>query len=84
MNTERETEIARQAVLKVLGKSGLAEMEHPSMGGEDFAYYLLQIPGCYVRFGACRRGCEQIPLHSPSFDFDESILALEASMLEKP
>ncbi len=34
VNTAKETEIARQAVLKVLGESGLAEMEHPSMGGE--------------------------------------------------
>ena len=83
VNTERETEIARQAVLKVLGKSGLAAMDHPSMGGEDFAYYLLEIPGCYVRFGACCPGCEQIPLHSPSFDFDESALQVGAAFFDQ-
>lgn len=83
VNTARETEIARQAVLEILGKSGLAEMEHPSMGGEDFAYYLLQIPGCYVRFGACCPGCEQIPLHSPSFDFDEQALKVGAAFFDR-
>ena len=83
VNTVRETEIARQAVLKVLGQSGLASMEHPSMGGEDFAYYLLEIPGCYVRFGACREGCEQIPLHSPSFDFDEEALQVGAAFFDR-
>ncbi len=83
VNTVRETEIARQAVLQVLGQSGLATMEHPSMGGEDFAYYLLQIPGCYVRFGACRTGCEQIPLHSPSFDFDEEALQVGAAFFDR-
>ena len=82
INTERETEIARQAVLKILGESGLAAMDHPSMGGEDFAYYLQQIPGCYVRFGACRPGCEQIPLHSPSFDFDEEALKVGAAFFD--
>ena len=83
VNTERETEIARQTVLKILGKSGLATMEHPSMGGEDFAYYLQQIPGCYVRFGACQEGCEQIPLHSPSFDFDEEALKVGAAFFDQ-
>ncbi|RMF20987.1 MAG: amidohydrolase [Cyanobacteria bacterium J083] len=83
VNTERETEIARRAVVKILGEAGLAIMEHPSMGGEDFSYYLQQIPGCYVRFGACRPGCEQIPLHSPSFDFDEAVLQVGAAFFEQ-
>ncbi len=83
INTEKETEIARQTTLKVLGKSGLATMDHPSMGGEDFAYYLQQIPGCYVRFGACYPGCEQIPLHSPSFDFDEEALKVGAAFFDQ-
>ncbi len=83
VNTERETEIARKAILKILGKSGLAAMDHPSMGGEDFAYYLLQVPGCYVRFGACYKGCENIPLHSPSFDFDEEALQVGAAFFDQ-
>ncbi|MGK7898417.1 MAG: M20 family metallopeptidase [Xenococcus sp. (in: cyanobacteria)] len=83
INTEKETEIARQTVLKILSKSGLATMDHPSMGGEDFAYYLQQIPGCYVRFGACCPGCEQIPLHSPSFDFDEEALKVGAAFFDQ-
>ncbi len=83
VNTERETEIAKQAVLDILGRSGLATMEHPSMGAEDFSYYLLQIPGCYVRFGACREGCEQIPLHSPSFDFDEEAMKVGAAFFDR-
>jgi hippurate hydrolase len=83
VNTEVEAEIARQAVLKVLGKSGLVAMEQPSMGGEDFAYYLLQVPGCYVRFGACREGCENIPLHSPSFDFEEEAMKVGAAFFDQ-
>ena len=83
VNTPRETDIAQQAALKIVGQSGLAQMEHPSMGGDDFAYYLQQTPGCYVRFGACSPGCEQIPLHSPSFDFDESALQFGAAFFDQ-
>ncbi|BAZ29316.1 peptidase M20D, amidohydrolase [Cylindrospermum sp. NIES-4074] len=83
INTERETEIARRAVVKLLGSKGLVEMDYPSMGAEDFSYYLLHVPGCYVRFGACRQGCENIPLHSPSFDFDEEALKVGAAFFEQ-
>ncbi len=83
VNTEREAEIARRAVLKVLGEEGLVAMDQPSMGAEDFSYYLLQVPGCYVRFGACREGCENIPLHSPSFDFDEETLKVGAAFFDQ-
>jgi hippurate hydrolase len=83
VNTVRETEIARRTVLKVLGQKGLAEMDHPSMGAEDFSYYLLHIPGCYVRFGACQQGCENIPLHSPYFDFDEEALKIGAAFFDR-
>jgi hippurate hydrolase len=83
VNTELEAEIARRSVIKVLGESGLAAMEQPSMGGEDFAYYLLQVPGCYVRFGACRPGCENIPLHSPSFDFEEEAMKVGAAFFDQ-
>jgi amidohydrolase len=78
VNSEGETNIALKAATKVAGKEGLIAMDHPSMGSEDFAYYLKEVPGCYVRFGACREGWENIPLHSPSFDFDEEVLKVGA------
>jgi hippurate hydrolase len=83
INTPREAEIARRAVLEVLGEEGLVAMDQPSMGSEDFSYYLLQVPGCYVRFGACREGWENIPLHSPSFDFDEEALKIGAAFFDR-
>jgi hippurate hydrolase len=83
INTSRETEIARRAVLKAFTAQGLVAMDQPSMGAEDFAYYLEKIPGCYVRFGACREGWENIPLHSPSFDFDEEVLKIGAAFFDQ-
>jgi len=62
----------------VLGERGLIESPFPSMNAEDFAYYLERPPGCYVRFGARAPGQEPVPLHNPSFDVDERVLAVGA------
>ena len=51
----------------------------PSLGGEDFSYYLQNIPGCFVRFGAAKEGHEKISSHSPGFDFDEDVLSVGAA-----
>lgn len=83
INSEPETKIAQQAVLKILGQKGLVSMEYPSMGAEDFSYYLREVPGCYVRIGACREGWENIPLHSPAFDFDEEALKIGAAFFDQ-
>ena len=83
INTEQEAEIAKHAALRVVGQQGLVPIDHPSMGAEDFAYYLEQIPGCYVRFGARREGWENIPLHSPAFDFDEEALKVGAAFFDE-
>ncbi len=79
VNSPRETEIARRAIVERVGNRGLVPMEHPSMGSEDFAFYLQEIPGCYVRFGARRREGEYIPLHSPLFDINEEVLKVGAA-----
>jgi hippurate hydrolase len=49
-----------------------------NMGGEDFAYYLHRLPGCYVRFGAQAPGREAFPAHSSKFDIDEGVLPIGA------
>ncbi len=78
VNSPKETAIARRAIIAVVGEKGLVPMEHPSMGSEDFAFYLERISGCYVRFGARRREDEFIPLHSPAFDVSEEVLKVGA------
>lgn len=55
---------------------------HPSMGSEDFAFYLQHKPGCFVRFGARKTGWEPLPLHSPAFDVDEEVLPIGAAFFD--
>lgn len=48
----------------------------PVMGGEDMAYFLREVPGCFAWVGAknSARGLD-FPHHHPRFDFDEDALA---------
>ena len=79
VNSARETSLAYRSAGHVVGQDGLMQMDHPSMGAEDFAYYLEDIPGCYVRFGARSGSSPYVPLHSPAFDIDEGVLAVGAA-----
>lgn len=45
----------------------------PKMTAEDFSYYQLYVPGVYV-FCGCMDETHDSPLHTPTFDFDESAL----------
>ena len=45
----------------------------PKFTAEDFAFYLLKIPGCMMWLG-CRDEKHTSPLHSDTFGFDESAL----------
>ena len=44
--------------------------ESPQMGGEDFAFYLQQLPGVFVSIGSA----SDFGLHHPAFDPDESLI----------
>ncbi|MCP9927530.1 M20 family metallopeptidase [Cyanobium sp. CH-040] len=82
VNTAAEARLAERAARQVVGDAGLMALDHPSMGSEDFAYYLERIPGCYVRFGARPEGSPYVPLHSPAFDIDEGVLPVGAAFFE--
>jgi hippurate hydrolase len=82
VNTVAEARLAERAARAVVGDAGLMALEHPSMGSEDFAYYLERIPGCYVRFGARPEGSPYVPLHSPAFDIDEGVLPVGAAFFD--
>jgi hippurate hydrolase len=78
VNRERETAIAYAAACDVVGAHGVMPLDHPSMGSEDFSYYLESIPGCYMRFGARPNEERYVPLHSPAFNVDEDVLRVGA------
>jgi amidohydrolase len=48
----------------------------PSMGSEDFSYYLDHVPGTMFRLGVAGKQVGQAALHTPMFDIDERALAV--------
>lgn len=54
----------------------------PEMGGEDFAYFLERVPGCFAWLGAANEAKGfNYPHHSSHFDFDEDALCLGVEVL---
>ena len=70
------------AASEVLGAENVIPLVKPSMGVDDFAYFLQRIPGCYFMLGTGKGdGSEEAPLHSPRFFPDERCLAAGADVL---
>jgi len=81
INTDEMTALARKAALQTVSKDKVIKLFTANMGGEDFAYYLDHVPGCYIRYGAQIPGREGYPAHSSRFDFDEEALGIGATYL---
>ncbi len=79
VNPPGPTAIAREAAQQV---ASVERMRTVNMGGEDFAWYLTQIPGCYIRFGGRTPG-DNAPAHSGRFDFHETALAVAAAWYDR-
>ncbi|MCC6676267.1 MAG: amidohydrolase [Phycisphaerales bacterium] len=71
--TDQFFDIARQA----LGRASVFNLEQPTMGGEDFAFYGKCIPSCFFFMGLKPAGASDYPsLHQPEFDFNDDALAI--------
>jgi amidohydrolase len=51
----------------------------PSMGAEDFSYYLQRVPGMFWKLGS-QRLADEPQLHTPQFDFCDGLLPLAVQM----
>jgi amidohydrolase len=80
VNDSEMSKLVASACSKGIGKENV-EVLKPSMGGEDFAYYLQKVPGSFFRLG-CRNEEKGIvhPYHSSLFDIDEEVLPLGVEM----
>ncbi|HEY0007100.1 MAG TPA: M20 family metallopeptidase [Tepidisphaeraceae bacterium] len=64
-----------QIAIHSFGAARYIPAARPAMGGEDFAFYLEKIPGCFFLIGVnpLDRGVSP-PLHSDQFDFADGAL----------
>ncbi|MFA5880796.1 MAG: amidohydrolase [Eubacteriales bacterium] len=80
-NNQQMLDIVRQAGRAVVGRQKVLQINMPSMGAEDFAYFTGHVPGAYFFLGAQPPGGVSHPWHNPKFDIDEAALATGAAVL---
>jgi amidohydrolase len=75
INDERITELVRAAAIEVVDTPLGIVPECQTMGAEDMAFFLQQLPGCYFFLGSANVDLGlAYPHHHPRFDFDETAL----------
>lgn len=85
VNHPAETEFARALLGEVVGAHNVLEFE-PTMGAEDFSYFLEAKPGCYFMIGngdgshrEAGHGLGPCTLHNPNYDFNDELIPLGAT-----
>ena len=72
VNHERETQLVMDLAEEIFGKGHLKIKAEPSMGGEDFSYYIAETPGAFYHIGCTPLDKMPAPaLHNPHFNADE-------------
>jgi amidohydrolase len=81
VNDPAMSDYVSRVAKQTLGADRYYPVPRPSMGGEDFAYYLQQIPGCFFLLGVepLERDSHP-PLHSDRFDFTDDSIAVGIKM----
>ncbi|WUI93046.1 M20 family metallopeptidase [Nocardia puris] len=79
VNDEHSTRVFEDAI-RALGPDALADTPQ-SGGGEDFSWYLEEVPGAMARLGVWSGHGDQLDLHQPTFDIDERALAVGVRVL---
>jgi len=86
INHDAETQFVRGVVAEVAGAENVIEFE-PTMGAEDFSYFLQHKPGCYFLIGngdgshrESGHGMGPCMLHNPNYDFNDDLIPLGATL----
>jgi amidohydrolase len=82
-NDQGIIELLSRAARDSLGPNGVHEIPRPSMGSEDFAFYLNHVPGAMFRLGCTSGRAGGAMLHTPIFDIDEEALRNGAKIMAR-
>ncbi|GIX25932.1 MULTISPECIES: M20 aminoacylase family protein [Caldimonas] len=86
INHPDETAFVRRVMADVVGPENVLEFE-PTMGAEDFSYFLQHKPGAYFLIGngdgthrESGHGLGPCVLHNPTYDFNDELIPLGATL----
>jgi amidohydrolase len=81
VNDPAMTDRVMKITKETLGPDHYLPVPRPSMGGEDFAYYLEQIPGCFFLVGVEPLDRPEYPsLHTELYDFTDDAVSVGMRM----
>lgn len=81
INSAPVVDVLRRAAREAVGDGNIRWQRKPSLGVDDFAFFLDACPGAYYHLGCAQPGHEnERPAHSSTFDVDESCLPVGALM----
>jgi amidohydrolase len=81
-NTPALADFIAKTAAAALGEQAFIWAPRPAMWGEDFAFYLKHVPGCFFVLGVQPMEVDSYPmLHNPRFDFTDAAVAVGIRMM---
>lgn len=82
INDEQASAEVQKTAAKIFGEENVVKSRPASLGGDDFAEYILKVPGCYAYFGTGNPSKEGTTAahHDSKFDIDEDALIQAVSL----
>lgn len=77
INSDEIVDVLVETAAQIIGKEHIHWKPSPSMGAEDFSFFLEKAPGVFYHLGCANKEAGiTAPLHSRHFDLDENCLPL--------
>jgi amidohydrolase len=81
VNHDPMVDVVRANAERLLGAANVLEIPRPSLGVEDFAFYVSRVPGAFYSLGVRNEAAGIVhPVHHNQFDVDEQCLAIGAAL----
>ncbi|MBQ9663929.1 MAG: amidohydrolase [Oscillospiraceae bacterium] len=82
INDPAATAEAQKTAFSLLGQDHVITRRQPDLGGDDFAEYIIRVPGCYAYVGSGNPANPntQVAHHNALFDIDEDALTVAAAL----
>ena len=82
INDPAATREAQRTAVSLFGEDKVIRSRQPSLGGDDFAEYILRVPGvyAYVGSGNADRPDTLVAHHNANFDIDEDALRVATAL----
>lgn len=82
VNDEQLSALMRDVAAQIVGPDRVVSGIR-TMGGEDMAFFLERVPGCFAFVGSAPTDRPGAPHHSATFDIDEEALVIGAELLTR-